>query len=463
MVSENLRRTLTGLLIISFVGWILVSPFPAQAEGNDRDAGDHHEPAGFKADDHETAAVEKSAETKAQVRKKHFPWLGAILGVALVGGLVYYFLILKTTLQVNTEPAGARIYADGKDSGQVSPCLLKLSVGAHTLKAVLEGYADSELEVVVKNGKNSIDIPLDIGTFAIASPAANACVQRETACLINWDSTAMARPAVLHAARSAQAVTQVDLELYQNEDKVSTIARGVPNSGTYNWNVPATSSEGHNCKIRISCSEAPVASTFGPGFNLLGFKEDFTDNRADFWLTDPNSDWTAAGGQYTAANQGQGFSLAIYDFFYGESAYTVESRMRWSETSGGQNGGTLFIMLGSSNSFTNNSGYALGYSLEGMVSVFRSDNFDFQSAQSGQLTTLYSGSSGAVNQGFNNWNTVKVVRNGSRYALFINGTLVHTLIDSTYNPTHVMIGFGGTGARTVVDFDHVHVTINPES
>jgi len=79
----------------------------------------------------------------------------------------------------------------------------------------------------------------------------------------------------------------------------------------------------------------------------------------------------------------------------------------------------------------------------------------------GAPTVLFSASSSAVNRGLGDWNTVTVVRSESRYALTINGTLVCTVIDSTFKPAYVIIGCGGAGERTSCDFDYVYVTVNP--
>jgi hypothetical protein len=294
-------------------------------------------------------------------------------------------------------------------------------------------------------------------------PEANANVQRETNCLIRWDSSAMASAVAASATGRTQGVTKVDLKLFQNDLKVSDIALGVPNSGSYNWNVPATTAEGHNFKILVSCSAVPVSSAFGNAFNLLGFKEDFTDNTADFWLPDNATDWKTVGGYYTASKTIARPAFSIYNFTYGESSYTVESRMRWSETSGGNSGAPLFIMLGNSNSFTANFGYVLGYNMDGMISIYMVENYNLQDPPPGSPTILYSNSSSAVNKGLNAWNTVKVVRNNATYALYINDILVYTLIDSKYNPTHVILGFGGDGEKTTCDFDYVYVTVKQEN
>jgi len=404
--------------------------------------------------------VEKPESEKPKVKKRHFPWLGVILGLAVAGGLVYYFVIMKNTLQVDTSPAGAKVYLDGSDTGKVSPCQLEPSTGSHTIKVELEGYTDVERQVEIKKGKNSVNITLTAATYTMTAPAAGANVQREAPCLINWDSSAIAAFVSSPASNVALGVTAVDLELYQGDTKLNDIARGVPNSGTYSWNVPATTSEGSNHRILISCPSVPESRAFGPTFNLLGFKEDFSDNAANFWLPDNAASWKVAGGYYTASKKTERLGLSIYNFSYSGSSYTVESKMRWSEFIGDSGGPPLFIMLGTSNSFTNNSGYVLGYDMKGSIGIYMVNHYNFLNPPPGPPTILYSGSSSAVNKGLNKWNTVKVVREGTSYKLYINDTLIHTFTHSTYDPKYVMIGFGTDMGKTTCDFDYVHMTIN---
>jgi hypothetical protein len=409
----------------------------------------------------EKPLLEKTGGAKAQVKKKHFPWLGVILGLAVAGGLVYYFLIMKPTLQVDTTPQGAKVYLDGGDTAKVTPCQLETSTGSHMVRVSLEGYADVEREFKVKAGKNSLSIPLDIGTYTISAPAANTNVQREAPCTISWNSTAMAASAASPAAVRPLGVTSVDLELYQNESKVADIAKGVANSGSYTWNVPATTTEGYNFKIHIVSPAVSESHALGQAFNLLGFKEDFADNVANFWLPDNSATWTAASGYLTGSITGGRVSVNLYNFSYSGTSYTIESKMRWREFNGSGGSSPIFIMLGTSNSFTNNSGYAMGYGLDGTVGIYRIDGYNFITPPPGSPTTLWSASSTAVNLGLNNWNTLKIVRSGTSYSLYINNTLLRTMTLSDYNPTYIMIGFGCASIKTTCDFDYMYMTVNP--
>jgi hypothetical protein len=466
------RKTLTNLLIFSFICWVYTVTFPVPAQGQNpaaraqKSSESSKDAQAVKSDTLKTEntetksqVVEKTEGDKPKIRQRRFPWLGVILSLAIAAGLFYYIVILKTTLQVDSTPAGAKVYLDGSDTAKVTPCLLKTSIGAHTIKVALAGYADVERQLVIKNGKNSIAFPLAAATYTLTSPAAGANVQREAACLIRWDSSAMAALVSAPASNKAQGVTTVDLELYQEDIKVSDIARGVPNSGSYNWNVPAATPEGYNFKILVSCPGVPESRGFGPPFNLLGFKEDFADNAANFWLPDNAAAWKVAGGYYTASKTTERLGTGIYSFFYPETSYTVESKMRWSEFSGANTGAPLFIMLGTTNSFTGNSGYLLGYGMDGSIRIYLVENYEFQDSPPDSPNIIYSGSSSAVIPGLNIWNTVKVVRNETSYTLYINNTLVHAFTHSTYSPQYVMIGFGSAGVKTTCDFDYVYMTI----
>lgn len=470
------HKALGWMLIFAFLAWISPTDLSLSAQDTNSARPDSARtdrcqgasPADASDSEAEalewaTQFVEKAEKDRPAIKKKPFPWLGVFLAVALAGGLIYYFLILKTTLRIDSDPSGAKVYLDGKDTAKITPCELKPAIGAHKIRLSLNGYADVEREVVVKNGKNSLLIPLDLGGYTLLTPANNANVLREAPCLISWDSNALAETTASQPSPRPMAVPKVDLELYQGDVKVADIARGVPNSGSYTWNVPGPTAEGHDFKIQISCPGVDESRSFGPAFNLQGFREDFADNTADFWIPDSTTAWNAAGGYYSANKTGEGVGISIYDFFYPESSFTVESRLRWSEFQGANTAAPLFIMLGTSNSFTNNSGYALGYTADGTVSVQRLDGYNFNEPPAAPPETLFSAQSSAVNKGINSWNTIKVVRSDSSYSLYINDILVHAFQHSAYNPNYILLGFGGAGVTTRCDFDLVHMTVGPGS
>ena len=56
------------------------------------------------------------------------------------------------TLAVNSNPSGATIRIDGRDTGQKTPAMLKLAPGKYTLEVVKERLPLQSQEVTVRNG-----------------------------------------------------------------------------------------------------------------------------------------------------------------------------------------------------------------------------------------------------------------------------------------------------------------------
>ena len=108
-------------------------------------------------------------------------WLGkVVLGVVLAGGgaAAWYFLSKKKagaagpeikvgSIQVNSEPTGAKVYLDGQDTGKRTNCLLgEVSPGVHRVKLAKEGYVDVEKEVNVSAGQTAV-VDVKLGSYKI--------------------------------------------------------------------------------------------------------------------------------------------------------------------------------------------------------------------------------------------------------------------------------------------------------
>ena len=280
--------------------------------------------------------MEKPEIAKPKAKKRHFPWLGVILGLAVAGGLVYYFVIMKNTLQVDTTPAGAKIYLDGSDSGKVSPCELEPSTGSHTIKVVLEGYADAEQQVEIKKGKNSVNINLAAATYTMTAPAAGSqCPERGAVPHQLELQRHGCRSCVAGCPTGRWAWPAVDLELYQGDTKLSDIALGVPNSGSYSWNVPATMSEGSNRRILISCPSVSDIQSLRPDLQCAGFQRGFFGQRGQFLASRRGHHLESRRRLLYVQQNGGWLGMSIYNFAYSGTSYTVESKMRCSEWIGG--------------------------------------------------------------------------------------------------------------------------------
>jgi serine/threonine-protein kinase len=63
----------------------------------------------------------------------------------------------KPQLVLNSQPPGARIYIDGKDSGKTSPANISVAPGRYRLRFELQGFEPAELNVTVGRHKSAME------------------------------------------------------------------------------------------------------------------------------------------------------------------------------------------------------------------------------------------------------------------------------------------------------------------
>ncbi len=78
----------------------------------------------------------------------------------------------KGTLELNSVPAGARIYVDGRDSGEVTPARLTVNAGQHRIALRKDGYRPEITYTEVPPGKSSSFTPV-LAPRAAMEPAAS--------------------------------------------------------------------------------------------------------------------------------------------------------------------------------------------------------------------------------------------------------------------------------------------------
>jgi hypothetical protein len=67
--------------------------------------------------------------------------------------------------------------------------------------------------------------------------------------------------------------------------------------------------------------------------------------------------------------------------------------------------------------------------------------------------------SAAVETGLGDYNTFKIVRNGSTYTYYLNNKLITSFTDATHNPTYIMIvGYNGS-TTTQLNYDYAYVDV----
>ena len=65
------------------------------------------------------------------------------------------------------------------------------------------------------------------------------------------------------------------------------------------------------------------------------------------------------------------------------------------------------------------------------------------------------GYSAKINKGLNKWNTLKVVRNGSKYTFYINDANFRTFTDGLWNPHYLGLLTTVRGQETEMQYDYV--------
>jgi serine/threonine-protein kinase len=74
------------------------------------------------------------------------------LQVPAQGQVFFEFETPQGTIIVNSNPSGAAVQVNGRDTGQKTPAMLKLAPGKYTLEVVKEGLPAQSQEVTVRNG-----------------------------------------------------------------------------------------------------------------------------------------------------------------------------------------------------------------------------------------------------------------------------------------------------------------------
>jgi hypothetical protein len=276
--------------------------------------------AEVKEEEKPKAVSGKSEEAGQITKKKKFPWL-IVAGVVLVVGVVVIYILTRPKygiIQVNSTPAGAKIFRDGVDLGKTTPSALNdLAPGSYTIKLVKEGYRDSQQSVTVTKGKTvTINASLTPNIITVTSPSSGALWDKGFEAEITWTSDSSLnresnyspsfplvqgdasrgqkfnqRPVNEEGAQvqgdinSAQeiepipvrrfdieknlAITYVNIDLYKGNNLVRAIVANQTNSGSYRWTPGSDLSDGSDYKVRISCTGELSVYGESPSFQIM--------------------------------------------------------------------------------------------------------------------------------------------------------------------------------------------------
>jgi hypothetical protein len=181
-----------------------------------------------------------------------------------------------------------------------------------------------------------------------------------------------------------------------------------------------------------------------------GFFEDFDDGVAQNWVTDNSGVWSVAGGVYRMTGNSPATSTVRYSYYnrnFADFTYEVDVLRTQGTTSSSQ--GMIFRSDGSeANCYvfhTDATGYYLIYKYVNGASSWLISNWTYTSA---------------LNVGYNVWNTLKVVANGSTLQFYANGTLLETISDTSFTTGKVGVkAYDVSYDSNVKHFDNAKLTV----
>jgi hypothetical protein len=178
------------------------------------------------------------------------------------------------------------------------------------------------------------------------------------------------------------------------------------------------------------------------------FFEDFEDDLADGWVDDGSGVWSVGDGVYKMT--GSLVSTARYSHYnedFDNFTYQVDVRRMQGNELAGQ--GVIFRGGGSDENF-----YAFHIGANGKYFIFkRVDGVTIKLIPAWTFTS-------AIQQGFDKWNTLKVVCQGSTMEFYINSTLVESLIDSEFVTGKVGVrAVDNASMQNIMHFDNARLTL----
>jgi uncharacterized protein Usg len=375
----------------------------------------------------EAKISENVIEKQTKKKKKKFPWL-LVAGVVVLG--VAAFLLLKKKKK-NTYTLNVNV-GNGINGNPGS--------GNHTYE---EGTTVS-YNYSLQNGYTDLNVMVDgQKTAASGTITMNA----------NHSITATSNKVAILNVKSTPVGAKI---LIGGNDT------GYLTDHTFTYNSPGS----HHVKLqklgflefkKLVNVVLGQETTINAGLEK-GLKEDFLANadQSFFWKWKPmeGGNWTVSNGRYNQYARVKAWNYSTYDLNFADNQYTVTVKMR---RTAGDRYASNAILLSTGNNLRDSKGYLFCYVTIGWVSAWKDIDSNYQTGGGDYRTILNWTPKGAVNDGMDAWNTMKIVRNGTNYSFYMNGTRMHSFSDSTYNPGYISI-LGYAGDRTAsMEFDYVYI------
>jgi len=195
-----------------------------------------------------------------------------------------------------------------------------------------------------------------------------------------------------------------------------------------------------------------VRNQFGETGCVCGYElyEDFNDNVADNWVDDGADVWSVGEGVYKMTGMSTGeVRYSYYDQDFDDFTYEVDVRRTQGSLLHAQ--GMVFRW-----GDTGENGYVFHMGANGKYLILKVIN--------GSYTFLIPSwtDSDAIDQGYDVWNTLKVVCSGTTMEFYINDTLVESLVDSEFYSGRVGVKAldAGSTPANIMHFDNARLSLD---
>jgi hypothetical protein len=439
--------------------------------------------------------IEQEESTPVHKKGKKFPWL-IVAAVVVVGGAALYFLVLKKKNYTLTVTAGEGVTgtpAAGTSTNKKGTVVIynySLQSGYNNLAVTLDGApvapsgsvtmnADHTLAasatktfvLTVSKGEHVTGIP-ESGTYAYARgtnvPYSYAPASGYSALQVKLDNVLVANAgtvamdnnhtltATLFGANIEVNSTPAGARIYlDNADS----GHNTPYTFTFNTAVTKAVHLRYSCGYKEYRETVSVALGQTKTVNhtmVPGIWEEFLIPASSCWHPYNPGNWTSLLELYRYIGSAANWDTNAYgSLFSGDYSVSVHmNRKKGAITSSNS------IFLGTGTDMTNASGYAMQYTCDGRISVYRFANYNFINASGALPTALRPWTNvAAIAQGLNHFNLMKVVKIGSNYSFYINNTLVTSFTDATYNPGYLALLFYVGGVQTEIQYNYVTLTL----
>jgi hypothetical protein len=443
--------------------------------------------------------IESEAPVHAYKKGKKFPWLIVAL-VAVAGGAALYFLVLKKkdcTLTVTVGEGVTGTPAAGTSTNKKGTAVAysyTLQSGYDNLSVTLDGAAVAASGSVTMNANHTlaasatktfvltvirgahVDGTPASGTYSHASGASvpygytpasgysnlevkidNVAAAPAGTITMNTNHTLTATVANPTGANLEINSTPAGANIYL--DKVDS---GQVTPYTFNFPTAVTKlvilryvcgyEDYFQDSVNIGAGQTKVINASLP----FGIAERFTVPASPCWIPYYAGSWSmyigSGGDNYRYTGTVPGWSTNVYSSpFNGNYAAIVRINRKQSTTYA--NG----IFLGTGTDMTNANGYMFFYTSNGNAWSYRFTGVNLITGSGGSEILLGGGSYGAIVQGLNKWNYLKIVKSGSNYSFYANNIFLHSFSDATHNPTYLTLAFWSHNQPTDILVDYVYL------